>query len=245
MHFKNLINYINKIVNKKKESLESLLIELDKKDQKINFDKYNTRIINAVSKEIIKTNLKAEIKKDILSANATSIKKNNRAIKKNIFLIHTNILLVFLWCLPAVLSPESYFTLYYEAFHYNKNLFYFLFYAIETITSILVLSLSLILPVLLTKELIKRRSIINKIKNDLNILDINKNLEDRTLAAIKNVENPKLDNIKVDLCNYITQNNNNMVHKIFNKNKLSSIKKEINTNIFEQHDLNISEKIIK
>lgn len=244
MHFKNFKNYIKKIINKKEESLESLLIELDKKNQKINFDKYNTRIINAVSKEIIKTNLNAEVKKDILSHNATSIKKNNRSIKKNIILTYLNIALIGLCSISSNIYAENILNLYSKVYHYNKELFYFMHYASFIITSTLVLSL-LLLPLLLLKEIIKKQIIINKIKNDFNILDINKNLEDKILNVIKNIKNPQLDNIKADLCNYITQKNNNTINKIFNNNKLNSIKKEINNNLFEQHDLNISEKIIK
>lgn len=244
MNFKNFVNYIKNIVKKKEESLESLLIEIDKKDQKINFDKYNTRIINAVSKEIIKTNLNAEVKKDILSPNATSIKKNNKSIKNNIILTYANMAIVSLFCLSASFSPESYLNLYYKAYHYNKDLFYFIYYGMNTITSILLILL-ILLPLLLLKQIIKRKTIINKIKNDFNILDINKNLEDKTLEAIQNIKNPELDDIKADLCKYITQKNNNTLNKILNNNKINCIKKEINTNLFEQHDLNISEKIIK
>lgn len=222
-----------------KNTLHSLdLIHSNKKD--IDYSKYKYTLIPVLSNSIKHNNIDTEAKKDISYKNKQIIKRSN--FNHNVFL---NMLYYSSISFVTGLAITVPLFIYTKTGGVLNSDLYLILKSIGTI-----LTLSFFVSIFLSIPYVcygKTQEIkFNKnIKNNKNVLTINKNIQEKIVSEINKIKNPELSDIKESLKSYIVSENLSLKQKILRKIMLFKIKKNIHSSIVNECEENINSKLIK
>lgn len=220
-------------------TLHSLdLIHSNKKD--IDYSKYKYTLIPVLSNSIKHNNIDTEAKKDISYKNKQIIKRSN--FNHNVFL---NMLYYSSISFITGLAITVPLFIYTKTGGVLNSDLYLILKSIGTVLTLsFFVSIFLSIPYVCYGK-IQEIKFNKNIKNNKNVLTINKNIQEKIVSEINKINNPELSDIKESLKNYIVNENLSLKQKILRKIMLFKIKKNIHSNIVNECEENINSKIIK